>query len=377
MSLNVLELTKELVACPSVTPNDADCQTILSKHLKALGFQIEHLAFGEVQNLWARRGTQGPLFVFAGHTDVVPPGPLPQWTSPPFQPEVRDGFLYGRGVADMKGNIAAMLVACEKFITQHPEHHGSIGWLITSDEEGPSIDGTAKVVEYLKNKKEKIDYCIVGEPSSEQKLGDTLKIGRRGTLSGTLVIHGKQGHIAYPHLADNPIHNALPAFAELTHIEWDKGDQFFPATSLQISNIHAGTGAGNVIPGALEIQFNFRYSPAVTAQQLQDKVVAILQQHKLKFDIVWHHSGQPFLTPEGNFAKLCSAAIQEITGVTPVLSTAGGTSDGRFIATLGCQLIEMGLGNRTIHQIDERVAVNDLEKLVQIYQRVLEKIFSD
>jgi succinyl-diaminopimelate desuccinylase len=371
----IIELAKQLIARSSVTPDDAGCQQILSERLRSIGFSIEHMPFGHVNNLWARHGTEGPLLVFVGHTDVVPTGPLDQWQSPPFQPEIRDGFLYGRGAADMKGSLAAMLIACENFVAAHPKHRGSIAWLITSDEEGPSIDGTAKVAEELKKRGEKIDWCLVGEPSSDKQLGDILKIGRRGTLSAKLIIHGKQGHIAYPHLADNPIHRATPFLNELIQTSWDDGNDFFQPTSLQISNIHAGTGAGNVIPGDLEVRFNFRYSPEITAQVLQQRVEALLHKYDVKFTIDWQHSGLSFLTQRGELVDACCQAIQNINNVTPTLSTNGGTSDGRFIAPLGAQVVELGPCNHTIHQINERVAVNELIQLVDIYQRVLEKLF--
>lgn len=369
-----LELTKTLVSRPSITPNDAGCQKILTDRLAKLGFQIEQLPFGDVSNFWARRGTQGPLLVFVGHTDVVPTGPLEQWTSHPFQPEIRDGYLYGRGTADMKGSLAAMLVACENFIAKHPDHAGSIAWLITSDEEGPSIDGTAKVVEVLKARNEKIDYCLVGEPSSTKQLGDILKIGRRGTLSGKLKVIGKQGHIAYPHLADNPIHKALPALNELINIQWDQGNAFFSPTSFQCSNIHAGTGVGNVIPGDINIQFNFRYSPEVTAEQLQQSVTTVLDKHALRYEMNWQHSGQPFLTTRGQLVDATIQAVTDVSHLTPELSTTGGTSDGRFIAPLGAQVVELGPCNHTIHQIDECVSIEELENLTLVYEKVLENL---
>jgi succinyl-diaminopimelate desuccinylase len=373
--LDPIKLTKQLISMPSITPADAGCQALLSQHLQKLGFTIESLSFGEVSNFWARRGKQGPLLAFVGHSDVVPTGPLEQWTSPPFQPEIRNGFLYGRGAADMKSNIAAMLVACERFIQQHPEHPGSIAWLITSDEEGPAINGTVKVIEHLLKRNEKIDWCIVGEPSSDQTLGDIIKIGRRGSLSGQLTIYGKQGHIAYPHLAENPIHKAMPALTELTQIIWDNGNDYFPPTSLQFSNIHAGTGAGNVIPGQLVLDFNFRYSPEVSAETLQEQFKGVLQRHKIQYDVAWRHSGLPFLTAKGELVEASCRAIEKIIGITPLLSTSGGTSDGRFIATTGSQVVELGVCNHTIHQIDECVAIADIEKLTLIYQNILEQLF--
>lgn len=372
--LNPLALTQELLRIPSITPNDNGCQTLLIQHLQRLGFSIEPLPFGEVNNFWARRGKHGPVLAFAGHTDVVPTGPLEAWTSPPFQPEIRNGYLYGRGAADMKGNIAAMLVACERFIQLHPNHNGAIAWLITSDEEGAAINGTAKVIAHLQQRNEKIDWCIVGEPSSDQQLGDTVKIGRRGSLSGQLTIHGKQGHIAYPHLADNPIHKAMPVLAELTNTLWDRGNDYFQPTSFQISNIHAGTGVGNVIPGQLTVDFNFRYSPELTAEELQKKFEAVLHHHKIQYDVAWRHSGLPFLTQQGQLVQASCRAVEQVTDIMPTLSTSGGTSDGRFIAPTGSQVIELGLCNNTIHQIDECVAIADIEKLTRIYQQILEQL---
>lgn len=373
--LSLTELIHQLVACPSVTPQDEGCQTILSQHLDQLGFAIEHLPFADVNNFWARRGKEESLFVFVGHTDVVPPGPLDKWESPPFTPTIRNGLLYGRGSADMKGSLAAMLVACERFIDQHPNHKGSIAWLITSDEEGPSINGTAKVVELLKKRNEKIDYCLVGEPTCEEKLGDTLKIGRRGSLSADLIIQGKQGHIAYPQLAENPIHRFNSSLTDLLNTNWD--DRIisdFQPTSFQLSNIHAGTGAGNVIPDNLEIKFNFRYSPATTAEKLKNNVMNILKKHGLNYKITWQHGGLPFLSPEGKLRNVCLSAIKKITGLSPIVSTTGGTSDARFIATLGAEIVEFGPCNRSIHQINECVSITDLEKLALIYEEILKKI---
>ncbi len=375
-SSDVVQLTKELIARPSITPEDAGCQEILANRLQKIGFDIEQHPFGTVKNIWARRGKSSPLFLFVGHTDVVPTGPLDQWTSPPFNPEIRDGQLYGRGSADMKGSLAAMLVACEAFVAKHPNHRGSIAWLITSDEEGASIDGTAKVVEVLQQRGEKITWCLVGEPSSDQQMGDTIKIGRRGTISGYLTIQGCQGHIAYPQLADNPIHRALPALTELTKTVWDQGNDFFQPTSFQISNIHAGTGAGNVIPGHLEVQFNFRYSPMLTGDEIQERVEKLLRAHSLSYSLRWHHSGKPFLTERGELVDASIEAIQAVTHITPKLSTAGGTSDGRFVAATGCQIVECGPVNRTIHQINESVAVADLSATTEIYQRILEKLLT-
>ncbi len=372
---NVIELAQELISCPSITPEDAGCQAILTKRLAQARFTIEQHPFGAVKNFWARHGTAAPLLVFIGHTDVVPTGPLEKWSSPPFQPEIRNGYLYGRGSADMKGSIAAMLIACETFVAKRPKHSGSIAWLITSDEEGPSVDGTAKVVEVLKQRGEKIDWCVVGEPSCEAYFGDIVKVGRRGSLSGKLIVHGKQGHIAYPDLAVNPIHKASPLIEDLVQTYWDNGNEFFPPTSFQISNIHAGTGAGNVIPGDLEIQFNFRYSPANTAQTLQSRVEKLLQKYRLQYTITWHHSAQPFLTTQGILIDKLKKIIHTETGATPQLTTHGGTSDGRFIAPLGAQIVEFGPRNNTIHQIDECVAVEDLERLAKVYRQLLEELF--
>ncbi len=375
--MTTLELTKTLLACPSVTPDDANCQMLIAEKLSKIGFEITSLPFGEVKNLWARRDNGGPLFAFVGHTDVVPTGPAEKWTFPPFEPTVHEGYLYGRGAQDMKSNIAAMVTACERFVGENPNHDGSIAFLITSDEEGPSIDGTSKVVDYLKSQNIFIDYCIVGEPSSQKEVGDMVKIGRRGTLSAELIIHGKQGHIAYPHLADNPIHRALPCLAELININWDNSDtpyEFFQHTSFQISNIHSGTGANNVIPGDLKLLCNFRYSPAVTAESLQAGFEEILIKHQLNYDIQWHHSGKPFLTSKGKLLEACIEVIEEDRGYAPELSTNGGTSDGRFIAPLGTEVIELGVCNDRIHQIDERVKISELEILSDIYEKILKKL---
>ena len=366
-----LELAMELIRRRSVTPVDAGCQPLLAERLATLGFNIEHLRFGEVDNLWARFGTEGPLFAFAGHTDVVPSGPEAQWQSPPFEPTLHNGALYGRGTADMKGSIAAMVTACERFLASHRQPTGSIAFLITSDEEGPAVDGTVKVVEHLENRGEKIDWCLVGEPSCTSKLGDTIKNGRRGSLGGLLRVKGVQGHIAYPHLAKNPIHDALPALTELAAIEWDQGNEFFPPTSFQISNIHAGTGATNVIPGELELLFNFRFSTEVTDAELRQRVEAILDAYGFEYELEWTLSGQPFLTPAGRLVDAARSAIREVTGIEAQLSTSGGTSDGRFIAPTGAQVLELGPLNATIHKIDETVSVEDLEQLSSIYEQIL------
>ncbi|HEX5056790.1 MAG TPA: succinyl-diaminopimelate desuccinylase [Gammaproteobacteria bacterium] len=371
-----LALAKTLIAQSSVTPDDAGCQRLLAERLQTLGFKIEPLRFGQVDNLWARRGDKGPLFVFAGHTDVVPTGPLPQWQSNPFEPAVRDGKLYGRGAADMKGSLAAMIVATEQFVQQHPRHRGSIGFLLTSDEEGPALDGTVKVVEHLLARQERIDWCLVGEPTCTDKVGDTIKNGRRGSLSGILSIYGQQGHVAYPHMADNPVHRAAPALAELCAIEWDRGNEHFPPTTFQISNIHAGTGADNVIPGELKVHFNFRYSTAVTHGGLQERVESLLRKHKLKYRLDWTLSGHPFLTSKGELIDAVTQAIRSETGIETELSTAGGTSDGRFIAPTGAQVVELGPVNATIHKINECVAIEELEKLTAIYHRTLQNLLA-
>jgi succinyl-diaminopimelate desuccinylase len=371
-----LALTLDLISRPSVTPIDADCQTIMAERLSKIGFQIEKMRFGDVDNLWARRGTRGPLLCFAGHTDVVPTGDLGKWSSAPFAPEIRDGQLYGRGTADMKSALAAMVVACERFVAAHPDHQGSIAFLITSDEEGPSINGTAKVIEVLEARDEKIKWCLVGEPSSSKTLGDVIKNGRRGSLNGVLTVHGKQGHVAYPHLADNPIHLAAPAMTELSNEVWDHGNDFFPATSFQISNVNAGTGANNVIPADINIVFNFRFSTELTAEQLKARTHAILGKHHLNYTLDWSLSGQPFLTAEGELVAAAQAAIKEIVGVETQLSTSGGTSDGRFIAPTGAQVLELGVLNASIHQIDEHVDVASLEPLTELYQRILVKLLT-
>lgn len=366
-----LDLSLQLLRCPSVTPDDADCQTIMANRLAKIGFNIEIMQFGDVVNLWARRGNVAPLFCFAGHTDVVPTGELSKWTSDPFIPEIRDGKLYGRGSADMKTALAAMVVACERFVEQYPTHDGSIAFLITSDEEGPSINGTVKVIEALEGRQEKIKWCLVGEPSSTNQLGDIIKNGRRGSLNGILTVHGKQGHVAYPHLADNPIHRAVPALTALTSEIWDNGNEFFPATSFQISNIQAGTGANNVIPGELEVVFNFRFSTELTQEQIKSRVHAILDQHQLSYDLKWTLSGQPFLTAEGELVTAAQQAILNVQNIETTLSTSGGTSDGRFIAPTGAQVLELGVLNATIHQINENVNVEELDPLTDIYQQIL------
>lgn len=371
-----LDLTKELISRDSVTPDDKGCQLLLAERLSAIGFEIEHLRFGDTDNLWARKGKTGPVFAFAGHTDVVPTGPVTNWQSDPFKPEVRDGLLYGRGTADMKGSIAAMLTACERFTAKHPNHEGSIAFLITSDEEGPATDGTVKVINTLEARNEKIDWCLVGEPSSTAKVGDIVKNGRRGSLNGQLTVKGKQGHIAYPHLADNPIHLMAPVLNELCQIEWDQGNEDFPPTSFQVSNLNSGTGVTNVIPGIAEIVFNFRYSTESTHEQLQQQVETVLNKHGLEYDLVWSLSGKPFRTASGPLVDAVKSAIYANTGYDTELSTSGGTSDGRFIAPTGAQVVELGPLNATIHQVDECVSVKDLDTLSDIYQTLLKNLLT-
>ena len=374
---DTLQLTKDLISKASVTPEDKGCQLMMTDHLKKIGFAISDLKFGEVDNFWAVRGNSKPVFVFAGHTDVVPVGDESKWKTDPFNPEVKDGLLYGRGAADMKGSLAAMIVATERFVQDFPDHKGTIGFLITSDEEGPAIDGTVKVAQHLKDSGQMVDYCLVGEPSSSDQLGDVIKNGRRGSLNGRLTIIGKQGHIAYPHLANNPIHLVVPALNDLCNELWDEGNEYFPATSFQISNVHSGTGVTNVIPGETEIVFNFRYSTETTHEQLQDRVLVILDKYKLDYRIDWEHSGYPFLTPKGDLVGSCVQAIKTVKGITAELSTSGGTSDGRFIAPiLDAQVVELGPLNATIHQVDECVSVQDLDDLTDIYYQVLKNILA-
>lgn len=370
-----LELASQLIACPSITPEDAGCQHIISQRLSSLGFKCESMRFADVDNLWARYGTQSPLFVFAGHTDVVPTGPESEWLSPPFQPTVRDDYLYGRGTSDMKCAIAAMVIAVEKFIQSNPHFPGSIGFLLTSDEEGPAVNGTVKVIDTLLKRGEKMDYCLIGEPSSNTQVGDQIRIGRRGSLHAKLIIHGKQGHVAHPHLAVNPIHLSAPALHELATTEWDKGNKDYPPTSFQISNIHGGTGAANVVPGHIDILCNFRFSTAVTPEQLRERTEAILKKHGTKFDIEWHTSAQPFLTQQGKLIIATQHAIQEIAHLTTQLSTGGGTSDGRFIAPTGTEVVELGVSNATAHHINECIKTEDLNTLEKIYYTILQHIY--
>lgn len=376
MTHPVITLAQALIQRESVTPEDAGCQHMMNERLSAIGFDIESLFFTDTLNTWARKGTQSPHFCFAGHTDVVPTGPEKNWQHPPFAGLIEDGLLHGRGAADMKGSLAAMIVATERFVSKHPDHKGSISFLITSDEEGPFINGTTRVIDTLEERGEKIDMCLVGEPSSRDVLGDVVKNGRRGSLTGFLTIAGVQGHVAYPHLAQNPIHLATPALTELSQTVWDMGNDFFPATSFQISNINGGTGAGNVIPGELEVQFNFRFSTEVTHQQLQQKVNAILQKHNLNYELNWIVNGLPFLTDHGPLVDATVAAIKSVTGSTTNLETTGGTSDGRFIAQTGAKVIELGPRNATIHKVDECVSTDDLIALADIYEQILERLLT-
>ena len=372
---STITLAKQLISRVSVTPEDAGCQKLMTDRLAAIGFEIHNLRFEDVDNFWAIRGDSGPILCFAGHTDVVPSGPESSWQSPPFEPTIQDGMLYGRGAADMKGSLAAMVVAVEQFVAENPNHSGRIAFLITSDEEGVAKNGTVKVVEWLNQQQLIPEYCLVGEPSSSKLCGDTIKNGRRGSLGCTMRIIGQQGHVAYPHLANNPIHIAAPALAELAEHEWDRGNDFFPATSFQISNINAGTGATNVIPGELEVVFNFRFSTELTDQQLKQRTTQILDKHQLNYELNWHLSGQPFLTAEGELVNSAVKAVKEVTGLDTELSTAGGTSDGRFIATMGTQVVELGPVNATIHQINECASVDDLNKLSDIYRSLLKHLF--
>jgi len=371
-----LQLARELIARRSVTPEDGGCQQLLAERLARLGFAIEPVRRGEVTNLWARRGTTRPLLCFVGHTDVVPTGPLDKWTSDPFVPTERDGKLFGRGAADMKTSIAAFVVAVEHFVKKHPTHTGSIALLVTSDEEGPAVDGTARVVELLKGRGERIDYCLVGEPTCVAKLGDTIKNGRRGSLSGTLRVKGVQGHVAYPHLARNPVHLSAPALAELAATEWDRGNEHFPPTTWQISNIHGGTGASNVIPGEVEVMFNFRFSTASQPDDLKQRVESILKRHGLDFEIDWSLSGAPYLTPRGKLVETLVAVIREVTGSAPEVSTTGGTSDGRFIADICPEVVEFGPLNATIHKLNEHIELAAIEPLREIYSRVLSRLLA-
>ena len=373
---STLELAKSLISKASVTPDDCGCQTIMIDRLKKIGFEIYPLKFGDVDNFWAVHGKNGPLFAFAGHTDVVPAGDENAWNTEPFEPTIKDGSLFGRGAADMKGGLASMVTATEKYIKENPNHNGRIAFLITSDEEGVAINGTVKVMEYLNESNQKIDYCLLGEPSSTSITGDVIKNGRRGSLNGVVKVNGKQGHVAYPHLANNPIHLVSSALDDLCKQEWDNGNDYFPATSFQISNIHSGDGVTNVIPGEAEVKFNFRYSTETTKVELQKKVHEILDSHKLNYSIEWSHSGYPFLTPKGELVSACIEAIKKTKGIETELSTSGGTSDGRFIAQEGTQVVELGPVNATIHQVNESVLVQDLDDLSEIYYQVLVSICS-
>lgn len=371
-----LALTQELIRRASVSPEDQGCLQVIGERLNALGFRVERMPFGPVENLWALHGDEKPLLCFAGHTDVVPTGPREEWHTDPFEPVVRDGVLYGRGAADMKSGLAAMITATERFIAKHPQHRGTLGFLLTSDEEGPSVDGTRRVMEVLEARGEKITWCVVGEPTSTDTLGDVIKIGRRGSLSGKLTVHGVQGHVAYPHLADNPVHAAAPALAELASRVWDKGNQFFQSTTFQISNISAGTGAPNVIPGELKARFNIRFSTEQTVEKLQQTITEILNRHKVNYTLEWFVSGLPFFTPPGELSNAVVHAIKEQTGRTPELSTTGGTSDGRFIAPTGAQVVELGVINATIHKVNENVRIADIDTLSAMYERVMELLLA-
>jgi len=371
-----LDLAIDLISRDSTTPEDAGCQDLMIARLEAIGFKAERMRFDDVDNFWARRGNTSPVLAFAGHTDVVPTGPVEKWDSHPFKPEIRDGVLYGRGASDMKGSLAAIVTACERFVAKHPNHKGSVALLITSDEEGPSINGTIKVVEALEARNEKMDYCLVAEPSSSKQAGDVIKNGRRGSLNAVLTVKGKQGHVAYPQLARNPVHQAAAAIAELTAETWDNGNDSFPPTSFQVSNINGGTGATNVIPGELEVVFNFRFSTEQTDQGLRDRVETLLNKHGLDYSIKWTLSGHPFLTAEGALVDAARDAIKETTGIDTELSTSGGTSDGRFIAPTGSQVLELGPLNATIHQVNECVGVAELDTISTYYEKIMEKLLS-
>jgi succinyl-diaminopimelate desuccinylase len=371
---NTLELAKSLISQASVTPDDNGCQSIMIERLKKIGFEIHPLKFGDVDNFWATRGNSGPIFAFAGHTDVVPAGNEDAWNTSPFEPTIKGDYLYGRGAADMKGGLASMVTATENFVQDNPNHNGTIAFLITSDEEGVAINGTVKVMDYLDENDTKIDYCLLGEPSSTSITGDVIKNGRRGSLNGVINVNGQQGHVAYPHLAKNPIHFIAPALNDLCLQEWDSGNEYFPATSFQISNFHSGGGVTNVVPGEAKVMFNFRYSTETTKEELMAKVHEILDNHNIDYTLDWHHSGNPFLTPVGDLVSACVSAIEETKDITPELSTSGGTSDGRFIAQEGTQVVELGPVNATIHQINESILVKDLEDLSSIYTKVLTRI---
>lgn len=373
---DVLALTCDLVARPSVTPEDAGCQAMLSARLTKAGFRCQQIDFGAVKNLWATHGEGGEVLCFLGHTDVVPPGPREAWASDPFEPTIRDGHLYGRGTADMKGSVAAFVIAAEQFVAANPDHPGTLAILLTSDEEGDAIDGVRRVAEHFRSTGQRIDFCVTGEPSSKEKLGDLLRVGRRGTLSGTLTVRGIQGHVAYPEKARNPIHQAMPALAELCARQWDTGYPEFPASSFQISNVHAGTGANNVIPGSCEVLFNFRYNPGWQAEALEREVEAVLDRHGLEYDLRWHRGGEPFLTGEGRLRAAARAALAQQCGGLPEENTGGGTSDARFIAPLGAEVVELGPINASIHKVDERVSLDELERLPTLYRAIAETLLS-
>jgi len=377
MSSDTFSLASDLISRPSVTPEDKGCQELIAQRLARIGFRAENMRFGDVDNLWLRRGDGAPLLCFAGHTDVVPPGPLESWTSDPFHPEIRDGHLYGRGAADMKSSLAAFVTAIERFVAEQPQHPGSIALLLTSDEEGPATDGTVRVVETLKARGERIDYCVVGEPTSVERLGDMIKNGRRGSLSGSITIKGAQGHVAYPHLARNPIHLFAPALAELAATTWDEGNEYFPPTTWQVSNIRAGTGATNVIPGEIQAQFNFRFSPESSVKQLKQRFSRILDSHQLDYRIDWSLSGNPFMTRRGKLVDAVERAIRSIAGISPELSTTGGTSDGRFIAGICDEVVELGPVNASIHKIDENIAVADIDDLSRIYHHIIRNVLNE
>ncbi|ORM74395.1 succinyl-diaminopimelate desuccinylase [Pantoea wallisii] len=371
----VIELAQQLIRRPSLSPDDAGCQAMLIARLEAIGFQVEQMHIGDTLNFWATRG-QGETLAFAGHTDVVPPGDANRWISPPFEPSIRDGMLFGRGAADMKGSLAAMVVAAERFVAAHPRHKGRLAFLITSDEEASAVNGTVKVVERLMARNERMDYCLVGEPSSTEVVGDVVKNGRRGSMTANLTIHGVQGHVAYPHLADNPVHRAMPALNELVATEWDQGNAFFPPTSMQIANVQAGTGSNNVIPGEFFVQFNFRFSTELTDQMIKERVAALLDRHQLRYTLEWNVSGQPFLTSRGNLVDAVVNAVAHYNEIKPQLLTTGGTSDGRFIARMGAQVVELGPVNATIHKINECVKASDLQLLSRMYQRIMEQLIA-
>jgi len=372
-----LELASDLIRCPSISPEDRGCLDLISARLGKLGFRNERLQYPPVDNLWARRGVGRPVLCFAGHTDVVPTGPREAWRTDPFEPVIKDGRLYGRGAADMKSGLAAMVTAAERFLARHPDHKGQLAFLLTSDEEGAAVDGTRRVVEALESRGEKIDWCVVGEPTSHESLGDTIKIGRRGSLSCQLTVHGVQGHIAYPHLADNPVHAFAPALAELVARHWDEGNAYFQPTSFQVANIAAGTGAPNVIPGELRVRFNLRFSTEQTVESLQTAILEILDRYRVKYSLDWIIAGLPFLTQPGVLTHAVSAAVSEVTGHEPAYSTTGGTSDGRFIAPTGAQVVELGVGNATIHKVNECARISDIEQLTLVYERVMEKLLGD